>query len=73
MGADYTGQEAAIAELSALSKEAKGFLQHHMCNPLSVILGAAQLGQFDMIKKQVDHIVDDLVLAGIRDAKFRRR
>lgn len=73
MGADYPGQEAAIAELSALSKEAKGFLQHHIANPLSVILGAAHLRQYDLIEKQVTHIVDDLILAGIRDKHFRRR
>ena len=75
MGADYEGQVVAIQELSALSSEAKKFLQHHITNPLAVILGAAQLGQMEMIKPQVEHIVDDLILAGIRDKefKFRRR
>lgn len=73
MGADYPGQEAAIMELQALSGEAKSFLQHHIINPLTVILSAAQLGEFQPIKEQVDHIVDDLILAGIRDQYFRRR
>ena len=73
MGADYPGQDKAIAEISALSREAKDFLQHHICNPLTVVLGASRLGHFEMIQEQVDHIVDDLVLAGIREKEFSRR
>ena len=72
MGADYEGQDMAIAELSALSPAAKEFLQHHICNPLCAIAGAARLGRVDLIQPQVDHIVDDLIRAGIRVKSYRR-
>lgn len=72
MGANYTGQEEAIRELSALSEDAKKFLNHHIGNSLAVILGAARLGHQQVIHEHVDHIVDDLILAGIRDKSFRR-
>jgi len=67
MGADYEGQAEAIDEIRRLSPQAKQFLSHHLCNPLSVILGAARLNHPEMIPEQVDHIVEDLILAGIRE------
>jgi hypothetical protein len=72
MGADYVGQEKAIAEINGLSKEAKGFLSHHICNPLCVMAAAVKLNRIDLIQPQVDHIVDDLIMSGIRDQNFRR-
>jgi len=67
MGANYKDQEKAIAELSALSREAKIFLNHHIGNPLTVIIGAIEQGKFDIAKEVAWHIVDDLRLAGIRE------
>lgn len=36
---DYTGDEKAIEELRGLSKEAQGFLQHHINNVLCAVYG----------------------------------
>ncbi|MDA8106179.1 MAG: hypothetical protein M0Z71_12480 [Nitrospiraceae bacterium] len=72
MGNNYEGQERAIEELSALSMAAKEYLNHHICNALTVISAAARLGHPDMVETEVQHIVDDLILAGIRHKSFRR-
>lgn len=72
MGADYKGQERAIEELSALSREAKMYLCHHIGNSLQGILGHIKLGRHEDIEQIVWHIVEDLELAGIREKDFRR-
>ena len=66
MGADYPGQEKAITELSALSDEAKKFLNHHICNSLSAILLGIEVGNLKLAEESVWHIVSDLDIAGIR-------
>lgn len=71
MGNDYEDEEKAIAELSALSDEAKGWLNHHLGNSLSGILGYAQHGKHEKIEQLVWHIVKDLEKAGIRESFFR--
>lgn len=67
MGNNYEGQEKAIEDLKALSPEAKKFLSHHICNSLQAILGGLEMGRFDIAKREIWHIVDDLILAGIKD------
>ena len=71
MGNDYQGQEKAIEELSALSNEAKEYLNHHLGNSLSGILGYAKLGKYKEIEKLVWHVIDDFEKAGIREPFFR--
>ncbi len=81
MGADYKGQEKAIAELSAMSPEAKAFLNHHIGNSLGVVVTSIEATMIDILRSAIDdvdinplkaakaaafHIVDDLHLAGIR-------
>lgn len=70
MGNDYQGQEKAIEELSALSPEAKEFLNHHICNSLSAILGGIKVGRLQLAEEAVWHIVEDLKKAGIRKPIF---
>ncbi len=65
MGADYEGQEKGIEELRALPQEAREYLEHHVGNALQVISGSAELGTTDGIHEQVDHIMDDLMRAGL--------
>ncbi|GAB4485916.1 MAG: hypothetical protein OHK006_12850 [Thermodesulfovibrionales bacterium] len=66
MGANYFDQDRAIAELSALSPEAKHFLNHHLGNSLGVIIGGIRIGRHEMAVEAALHIVADLELAGIR-------
>jgi len=66
VGADYVGQEKAIEELSALSAEAKEFLNHHIGNSLAAVIGGIQIQNLAIAKEAAWHIVDDLRLAGIR-------
>lgn len=66
MGANYLGQEEAIAELSALSTGAKEFLNHHISNSCSVIVNVADMKDLPAAKEAAWHIIDDLRLAGIR-------
>ncbi|MDA8082317.1 MAG: hypothetical protein M0024_01500 [Nitrospiraceae bacterium] len=72
MGADYAGQEDALAELAGLSNGAKEYLNHHIMNTLTGILGASKLGRHDMVEQGVWHIVDDFEKAGIRPKLSRR-
>ncbi len=67
MGADYQGQEAAIAELSALSFEAKKYLNHHIGNSLQQVITGIETGNGKMAEDAAWHIVDDLHAAGIRN------
>lgn len=69
MGADYPGQEKAIEELSALSREAKEFLNHHIGNSLNVVIVGIEHGRLDAAKKAAWHIVEDLHTAGIRTTR----
>lgn len=78
MGAKMAGDEQALAELKALSPEAKTWLCHHLGNALNGITGPLQLIQAGHpdIKKCTElalqsawHIVDDLHLAGIRNTR----
>jgi len=66
MGADYPGQEAAINELRALSPAAKRFLEHHICNGLTAVIGGMQIGNHKIAEEAAWHIVEDLETAGIR-------
>mgnify|MGYP001590793668 CR=1 FL=1 len=67
MGNNYAGQEKAIEELNALSNEAKAFLNHHIGNSLSVIIGAIKVGELELAEEAAWHIVDDMKTAGIRN------
>lgn len=83
MGADYKGQDKAIAELSALSREAKEFLNHHICNPLNVVIVGVEATKHEIEREAVGldtdhlvaaekaawHIIDDLHMAGIRNTR----
>lgn len=69
MGANYKGQEAAIVELSALSREAKEFLNHHIGNALNTVIIGIEVGNEKMAEEAAWHIVDDLHLAGIRNTR----
>jgi hypothetical protein len=73
MGADYQGQERALAELRALSRDAKEYLNHHIGNSLNIIHAGIENfmidGMLEMATKEVWHIVDDLYAAGIRNAR----
>lgn len=66
VGNNYDGQEKAIAELSALSAEAKEFLNHHLGNSLAAILGGIKVNNLQLVEKAAWHIVTDLKMAGIR-------
>ena len=66
MGNDYKGQEKAIEELSALSPEAKEFLNHHICNSLGAIIGGIKINNLKLAEEAAWHIVSDLRIAGIR-------
>jgi hypothetical protein len=70
MGANYEGQERAIAELERLSPEAKRFLSHHLGNSLNIIIAGLEVGSIDLAKEAVWHIVEDLELAGISRSEF---
>lgn len=72
MGNDYKGQEAAIEELNSLSDGAKEFLNHHIGNSLSAILGGIKVGRLGLAEEAVWHIVKDLQIAGIRNIDWRR-
>lgn len=48
---DYRGQEREILELRGLSKEAKGFLFHHINNTLTAIIGHCELGDVRSAKQ----------------------
>jgi hypothetical protein len=67
MGADYPGQEKAIEQLRCLSKEAKEYLNHHICNAVTAILGGVIADDKEMIKRHAWHIIQDLEKAGIRE------
>jgi hypothetical protein len=67
MGADYPGQEKAIKELKRLSKEAKEYLNHHICNAITAVLGGIHSGDLEMAKRNAWHIIQDLEKAGIRE------
>lgn len=71
MGNDYAGQEKAIEELSALSPEAKEFLNHHICNSLGAIIGGIKVKNFRLAEEAAWHIVSDLETAGIRQPFLR--
>ncbi|GEM_PF-6983089 len=73
MGADYPVSQEVIAEISALSPAAKQLINHHICNSLTVIDGAIQINRPDMANQQIDHIVEDLIMMGIRNKSFRRK
>jgi len=63
---NYPGQEKAIEELSALSDDAKEFLNHHICNSLSAILGGIKTNRLKLAEEAAWHIVADLRLAKIK-------
>ena len=71
MGADYEGQEKAIAILRALPREAKQFLGHHINNSLSGIIGGMRTGQYDLAEKAAWHINEDLKKIGINEIERR--
>ena len=66
MGANYPGQETAIAELSNLSRDAKQFLCHHICNALMQVTLGIEVGMYDIAQDAARHIIEDLEMAGIR-------
>ncbi|MBI5075593.1 MAG: hypothetical protein HZB62_10580 [Nitrospirae bacterium] len=69
MGADYKGQDKAIAELSALSREAKEFLNHHIGNSLNIVIVGIEVDNKEMATDAAWHIIDDLHMAGIRNTR----
>lgn len=71
MGNDYQGQEKAIEDLSALSPEAKEFLNHHLGNSLGAIIMALRVGNIEIAEEAAWHIVKDLQIAGIRNINWR--
>ncbi len=72
MGNPFPGEEQIIPEIEALSPEAKGLLNHHLNNSLSVVIGGIETGHIDLAKKAAKHIIEDLERFGIRDKSFRR-
>ncbi|MFA6055482.1 MAG: hypothetical protein WC769_08915 [Thermodesulfovibrionales bacterium] len=64
MGADYEGQERGIEELKSLSPEAKGYLNHHLRNSLTGIIGGIETGNLDIAKQEAWHILEDLERIG---------
>lgn len=64
MGNYYPGQEKAIEEIQALSREAKDFLSHHFRNALNGVTGGIEIGRMDIAMQSAHHIVEDLERIG---------
>ncbi len=60
MGADYPGQEKALAILHALPKEAKEFLGHHLNNSLSCVIGGIRTKQYGLALEAAWHAAGDV-------------
>lgn len=67
MGERIPGEEKHIQEIRALSQEAKGVIQHHICNSLQAILTESQIHKLKFTEGCVYHILEDLDLFGIRE------
>ena len=59
MGADYEGQESALAVLRALPSEAKQYIAHHVRNALAGVVGNITLARMDVEQgKPAEHHLD---------------
>jgi len=64
MGADIGDETAEIAEIRALSDEARGHISHHLRNTLMNITCAIGAKRPDMVEGLVRHAVEDLERIG---------
>lgn len=67
MGIRVDGEEKHIKEIRGLSPEARGVIQHHICNALQAILTEAQIHGLKLSEGCVYHILEDLEKFGIRE------
>lgn len=70
MGADYEGQEKAIAILRALPSEAKEYIAHHMRNALAGAAGYIHLAKKgELNEKTQEHLAlaDEGISHAVKD------
>lgn len=60
MGADFPGDEQAIAMLRSMPLEAREWLHHHFGNSLQCVIGGLVIGDYEMARKAAQHAVADL-------------
>jgi hypothetical protein len=72
MGADYEGQEKALAILRALPREAKEYIAHHVRNCLAGAVGNIDLirraGLDDEVSRRLD-VADECLAHAVEDLK----
>lgn len=66
MGAIHNPAEdaVAVAQLQAMPKEARIWLNHHIANPLQVLLNCEKVFTAEQVVRAAEHIVEDMKRIG---------